>query len=316
MDIQTQHILYIIAGFVLLFYSADHLVDGAVNLSKKFDIPSAVIGLTVVAFATSLPELMVSGLATTKDSVGIAVGNIIGSNISNIGLVLGVASIIAPIAVSLKDVGRDIVAMIATTMLAVVFLLDGELSKLEGLFLLASLIVFLGLSLHSALKGKCKIEEPDTRSGKIIVPFIFGFLGIYLGSELLVRGSINIAEQAGLSEMFVGIIIVAIGTSLPELAATVMSSIRGYHGISLGNILGSNIFNTAFVLAVCPFKGEIKADINTLSFELAAVVLISLCLPLLIFLNKKKCLSRFGGATLLSAYFAIIVLLTMRTGLL
>ena len=269
-------ILLFLLGLVLLYFGAEWLVAGASSAALRFGIAPLVVGLTVVAFGTSAPELLVSLLALADGKDGISVGNIIGSNIANIALILGCASLVRPIQVSEIAVKREYPIMLAASGLLVLLAHDGKITRIDAGIMLVCMAAFLGVSLWRGLKGGKDAELPEELEeidldedslGKDLLLVGGGILGLALGAYLLVENSIFIAKEFNVPDLVIGISIVAIGTSLPELATSVVASYRGESDISVGNVIGSNIFNILLVLGVVAMilpitVGQVAIDID------------------------------------------------------
>lgn len=256
-------ILAIIAGFIILTWSADQFVIGAAATARNFNIPPVLIGLTVVSIGTSAPEILVSVMAAVQNHASLAIGNAIGSNIANIGLVLGVTVLIAPLPVKRSLAKCEIPLLLAITLLASACIMNGLLSPLDSLVLLSTLFLTLYLMFrwqkHHPDEPLIEGEEsdvPELSTRKAWFYLISGLLFLLGSSQLLVWGATELARLFGISELVIGLTIVAIGTSLPELAASVASALKGHHDIALGNIVGSNMFN---LLAVLPMPGLFAA---------------------------------------------------------
>lgn len=303
--------ILVLAGLLLLYYGAEYLVTGSSRLALSFGVRPLVVGLTVVAFATSMPELMVSLLATTRGASSMAAGNIIGSNIANIGLILGVAALIAPIVVARSTLVREVPIMIGASLAVYFVALDGEIAFLNGLGLFLSLLVFLVYCLMTArnpsIPGDSEVDkailEASTGRGRDVVLVLVGMAGLGLGAELMVRGAVMIATLLGVSELIIGLSIVAVGTSLPELAASVMSAWKGEMDISVGNVIGSNIFNVLFVLGICPMIRPITIEPRVLSLDFPVMLAFcALLIGLLTLMRPRLQLDRKRGVLLLGAY--------------
>ncbi len=308
--------LLVLAGLLLLYYGAEYLVTGSSHLALSFGVRPLVVGLTVVAFATSMPELMVSLLAATRGASSMAAGNIIGSNIANIGLILGVAALIAPIAVARSTLVREVPLMVVASLAVYLVSLDGEIAFANGLFLFLGLLVFLAYCVLTArdlsvpLDGAVEkaVEEASAGRGRNAVLVLLGMTGLALGAELMVRGAVMIATLLGVSEVIIGLSIVAVGTSLPELAASVMSAWKGEMDISVGNVIGSNIFNVLFVLGVCPMIKPITIEQRLLTLDFP--IMLSFCallVALLTMMPPRLQLDRKRGGVLLGAYLVFVV---------
>lgn len=257
-------LLMIFLGLVILVWSADIFVEGAASLARHFGMPSLLIGMIVVGFGTSAPELSVSALSAWQGNPGIALGNAYGSNITNIALILGLTAMINPIAVHSQILRKELSILFACTLLAYVLLADGELSRLDAI---VQLLAFVGVMLwmtkagikarHDSLESdvKSEIEEHAMPFSQSMIWLIAGLILLIVSSRWLVWGAVTIARDLGASDLIIGLTIVAVGTSLPELASSVMASRKGEHDLALGNIIGSNLFNT---LAVVGLAGTIQ----------------------------------------------------------
>jgi cation:H+ antiporter len=308
--------LLVLAGLLLLYYGAEYLVTGSSRLALSFGVRPLVVGLTVVAFATSMPELMVSLLAATRGASSMAAGNIVGSNIANIGLILGVAALIAPIAVARSTLVREIPLMVVASVAVYLVSLDGEIAFVNGLLLFLGLLVFLAYCVLTArdlsipLDGAVEkaVDEASVSRGRNVVLVLLGMTGLALGAELMVRGAVMIATLLGVSEVIIGLSIVAVGTSLPELAASVMSAWKGEMDISVGNVIGSNIFNVLFVLGVCPMIKPIAIEQRLLTLDFPIMLAFcALLVALLTMMPPRLLLDRKRGAVLLGAYLVFVV---------
>ncbi|WP_341221024.1 calcium/sodium antiporter [Polaribacter atrinae] len=308
-------VFYVIIGLILLVVGGEFLVRSSIGLSFKLSISKMVIGMTVVSFATSAPELLVSLQAALDGSPAIAINNVIGSNIANIGLVLGITAIIGPIAVSKDFYKLNWPVMMLFSLVLYYFLWnDNVLTQIEGIILLVGLAVFLFVLIRSARKEDISIEEVDDSLaeigyGKIFIWLLIGGVALYFGSELLVNGAKDIAQNMGVSEGVISITMIAIGTSVPELAASVIAAMKGEKAISLGNLIGSNIFNIASVLGLTAIIKEIPVtEAQILSRDIFWMLGFAAVLLLLVFLPKKFVLNRFKGVFLFLGYFLFIYL--------
>ena len=306
-------IFYVIIGLILLVVGGEFLVRSSIGLSFKLNISKMVIGMTVVSFATSAPELLVSLQAALDGSPAIAINNVIGSNIANIGLVLGITALIGPIAVSKDFYKLNWPVMMLFSLVLYYFLWnDNVLTALEGIFLLVGLAVFLFVLIRNARKEEVSVEDVDDALasigyGKIVGWLLIGGLALYFGSEFLVRGAKDIAQNMGVSEGVISITMIAIGTSVPELAASIIAAMKGEKAISLGNLIGSNIFNIASVLGLTAIIKEIPVtEPQILSRDIFWMLGFAAVLLLLVFLPKKFVLSRFKGAFLFLGYVLFI----------
>lgn len=307
--------ILVLAGLLLLYYGAEYLVTGSSRLALSYGVRPLVVGLTVVAFATSMPELMVSLFAAVRGSSSMAAGNIVGSNIANIGLILGAAALIAPIAVSRSTLLREVPIMLVAVLAVYAFSFDGELGFSNGLVLFIGLLIFLVYCIVTAREpsiladGEVEkaIRVTSGRRGRDVVLVLVGMIGLGFGAELMVRGAVMIATLLGVSELVIGLSIVAVGTSLPELAASVMSAVKGEMDISVGNVIGSNIFNVLFVLGLCPMIRPITIEARLLHVDYPVMLGFCLLLVGLLALAKPKLvLDRRRGLGLLAAYTLFI----------
>jgi len=312
--------LYVFLGLSLLILGGEFLVRSSIALSFKLNISKMVIGMTVVSFATSAPELLVSLQAALDGSPAISINNVIGSNIANIGLVLGITAIIGPIIVSKDFYKLNWPVMLLFSFLLYYFLSnDNVLSQTEGFILLVALAIFLYILIKTAKKEDVSLEEvddalADTSYFKIVVWLIIGSVSLYFGSDLLVEGAKKIATNMGVSEGVISITMIAIGTSVPELAASVIAAVRGEKAISLGNLIGSNIFNIASVLGFTSLIKEIPVtEPQILSRDIFWMLGFAAVLLPLVFLKKKLVLSRFKGLFLFLGYLVFIYLVFKTT---
>ena len=315
-------IFYVIVGLILLVIGGEFLVRASISLSFKLHISKMVIGMTVVSFATSAPELLVSLQAALAGSPAIAINNVIGSNIANIGLVLGITAIIGPIAVSKDFYKFNWPVMMLFSLVLYYFLWnDAVLSQLEGVLLLVGLAVFLFVLLRNARKEEVISEDVDDALalvgyGKIVVWLLIGGIALYFGSDLLVDGAKDIAKNMGVSEGVISITMIAIGTSVPELAASIIAAIKGEKAISLGNLIGSNIFNIASVLGLTALIKEIPIPLDEpqiLSRDIFWMLGFSAILIPLVFIPKKFIISRLKGVFLFLGYGLFIYIVFKTT---
>ena len=302
------NLLFLVLGIVLLYYGSESMVKGASSLALSISIRPAIVGLTVVAFATSAPELFVSLIAAHKDSSGISLGNILGSNVANIGLVLGASALIRPLAVDRRLVRREIPYMIGATGLFWLVCLDGQVGRMDGIILLAGLVVFLILGIMTARKSNGGEKSAPDQGKKKISRFIFlmliGMAGLLVGANLMVKSAIFIARQIGLSEAFIGLSVVAVGTSLPELATSVVAGARGESDISVGNVIGSNIFNICLVIGTIGLFNPMAVDQGLMGFEFPAMFLLSL--SVFFFSRTHFTISRKKGFFFVLSFFVFV----------
>lgn len=259
------NILYIIAGFGLLLWGADRFVTGSAATARNLGVSPLIIGLTIVGFGTSAPEILISGMAAWNGNPSLAIGNAIGSNITNIALVLGTSALIMPLAVRSEILQREYPILFAIMLGALWLLSDGELSRMDGAILIVGLLLMLygitsiGIRSHrehllnnqDLMEQEFEAEIPSTMSTTTALMWLLlGLITLLAGARLLVDGSVSIAQALGVSDLLIGLTIVAIGTSLPELAASVMSVLRNEHDLAIGNVIGSNMFNLLAVLGL------------------------------------------------------------------
>ena len=304
----------IVAGLTLLIWGADRFVHGAASAASNLGVAPLLVGLTIVAFATSAPEILVSIIAASRGEPGLAFGNAIGSNIVNIGLVLGVTAIVRPIPLESATLRREMPALLAVSLLTVSLFLDTRLSRPDGIVMLTGLVIVMiwltRLGLRSAANDPIKMdyeaEIPSNVSMKSAIGWLIVGLGTLLvGAEWLVSGSIGVAEALGVSEVVIGITIVAFGTSLPELAVSLVSALKGEYGLAIGNIVGSNIFNLLAVIGVAATIQPAAVHPSVLSLHIFVMVAFTLVLFAMTYdYDGKAKLSRLEGTALLAAYIA------------
>lgn len=307
-------ILLVVIGFILLVVGGEFLVRSSVALSFKFSISKMVIGMTVVSFATSVPELLVSLQAALSGSPAIAINNVVGSNIANIGLVLGITAIVGTIAVGKSFYKLNWPVMMVFSLALYYFLKnDNLLSALEGALLFIGLIVFLIVLIRSTKKNVVSEEVDDSLAEvsnfKILLWLAIGALALYFGSDWLVEGSKDIARSLGFSEAVIGVSLIAVGTSVPELAASVIAAAKQEKAISLGNLIGSNIFNIGSVLGLTAIIKPIPVDApQILTNDIIWMLGFALILIPLVVIPKKFEISRIKGFFLVFAYGAFMFL--------
>jgi cation:H+ antiporter len=297
--------LILVGGLLALFLGGDWLVKGASGIALRFGISPMIIGLTIVGFGTSTPELLVSLNAALGGQPGIAIGNVVGSNIANILLVLGVAAVIGPLTLRMADVGKDLYWMTAAALALPVIFWSGAVGMAEGGVLVAALAVYLYLSLKGSRDAEDQIEAPTSLWIGIGLT-VLGLVTVMAGAHYLVQSASIIARQFGVSEAMIGLSIVAIGTSLPELATTIMAALRGQRDIALGNVVGSNIFNILAILGITALIVPIPVDDRFLTIDTPFVIAITLfVLALVVFFGR---MGRFMGLAFLATYAGYIAL--------
>ena len=291
----------------MLFYGAEFIVKGGSRLARYFGLSPIVIGLTVVAFGTSLPELVVSIVAAIGGSSPIAIGNVVGSNIANVGLVLGISSLIFPIKINLSQIKNDLIIYIFVCLMFSAFCMNGSISRQEGLILFLSVLIYTWYSFYySSIKNNDE-DVNDKNQSNLRMLFILIISGITLlsfGANLFVKGAIDIARYFGISEIVIGMTIVALGTSLPELATSVIASFRKEHAISIGNIVGSNLFNLLSVIGIVSLVSPIESPKEILFFEIPYMIIYGLILFPIGML--KQPIHRLTAAFLLIGYLLFI----------
>jgi cation:H+ antiporter len=322
------NILLCIAGFLMLYYGAEWLVKGSSSLARSLGVTPVVIGLTVVAFGTSTPEFVVSVISSITDKSMIAVGNVVGSNICNLALVLGASALFQPVTSHPSVVRRDIPLMLLISLYLLILSLDSTLSRLEGATLFAGIVLYTlfnywvaGKEGRKGLNNRAVMEELgveevphiEPRSRQIVL-IVVGILGVVFGAKLVVDSAVAIMQVLGVSEKFIGLTIVALGTSLPELATSVVAAIRKEMDISIGNLVGSNVFNVMGVLGAASLVRPVRIPggfvESGLIFDYFVMVFTSL-LPLF-FMRRTNTISRAGGAALLVCYVVYIGFLVWK----
>ena len=303
--------LLVAAGLGLLLVAGDLLVKGAVNLSLRLGIPALIVSLTVVAFGTSAPELLVSVQAVLGGVPGLALGNVVGSNTANILLVLGLPALLAGIATRDCDTRRSYWQMLGATALFIVLCVMGPLSRWHGIVLLTGLAAMLVWAARAAMAhraGTPEVEgaDPDLPWWKIIGALVLGLVGLPLGADLLIRGATDIASAFGLSEEMIGLTLVALGTSLPELATTVSAAFRRETDVILGNVIGSNLFNLLGIIGVAVLVGPIPVDPQMMRFDLWVMAGSSVLIAP--FVLRGWHMGRRWGAAFSLLYVAYVVL--------
>ena len=306
----------IVFGFALLVWSADRFVDGAASTAKHLGMPSLLIGILIVGFGTSAPEMVVSAIAAYEGNPGLALGNAIGSNIVNIALILGITAIVAPIAVNSKIVKKEIPLLLLIVLFTGYLLLDNTLTLFEGVILLAGFFALVLWSVFAAFRSRGDSFEDqmdielneDIMSLKVgIMWLVFGLILLIASSRLLVWGAVGVANSFGVSDLIIGLTIVALGTSLPELAASVMAARKGEHDIAIGNVVGSNMFNLLAVIGIA----VIIAPMNSIPLEVLQrdwTIMLLLTIALFVmaygFRGRDGRINRVEGTILILCYAA------------
>jgi len=308
MDFMTFTLLFL--GFVLLTVGADLLVQGASDLAETFGISPLIVGLTIVAFGTSAPELAVNLKAAWSNNPDIAVGNVVGSNILNILLVLGVAALIAPIGVHKRLIQWEVPLMIGVSCLLLFLSYDGLLDRWDGLLLSAGILFYTIFTIKKAASYDVEpeeMEEQGNKSASLIKQIIFIVVGLGLlvqGSDWLVEGAVEIAQYYGISELVIGLTIISIGTSLPELATVISASLRGKQDLVVGNVVGSNLFNILLVIGVTSLisPNGLAVSEEAIWFDMPVMIIVAFaCLPIFF---SDYLIERWEGGLFLAYYFA------------
>ncbi|HHB80568.1 MAG TPA: calcium/sodium antiporter [Aliiroseovarius sp.] len=313
--------LFAILGLVILLLSGDALVRGAVNLSLRLGVPALIVSLTIVAFGTSAPELLIS-ISSVLDGVpGIALGNVIGSNTANVLLVLGVPALVSGLHTSDCDTKRNYVYMMIATLLFIAACFLGPITWVHGLILLGALGFVLFRAFHEAkahrkqANGTAEDDEdldlegadPAIAGWKIAMFLVLGLVGLPLGADILVESSVSIARQYGVSETVIGLTLVAIGTSMPELATTVMAALRRQADVALGNVIGSNMFNLLAIIGITSLVGPLPVASDLLQFDIWVMLASSLLLVPFVFMGRD--INRLWGVVLAGLYALYMMVL-------
>jgi len=311
--------IYLIAGLGLLYLGAQILVKGGAALALRLGLNALVVGLTVIAYGTSSPEMVVSVSASLQDNGAIAIGNVVGSNICNIALILGVCALVSPLSASAQIIRREIPIMIGVSVLLAAMLWDEQLSRLEGGVLFAGIVVYTVLTVREAraeTKGKAEQEYGEDFPagsmglGKSVLLVVAGLGVLVVASQLFVGGAVVLAKSWGVTEAVIGLTVVAVGTSMPELATSLVAAVRGHGDVAIGNVVGSNIFNVLGILGIAALINPI--DTSGLSrVDLATMVVAALAM--LPAARSGGVISRLEGAVLLFAYFGYTVWLVAQT---
>jgi cation:H+ antiporter len=307
MNIVLIQILILIIGFIMLIKGADFLIDGAVGLSRKLQIPEIVIGLTVIAFGTSMPELVVNGFAAFAKQGDVIYGNVIGSNIANILLILGVTGLLCPIFMPLNTVKKEIPISFFAIIILWFISKDGILSRIDALILLG---FFIGFLLYIVKLSKTGTEEIKTTnsltSGKMFLFLIIGFVGLIYGGKLVVDSAVKIAMIFNVSKKLIALTIVSVGTSLPELAASIIAAKKGQTDIAVGNVIGSNIFNIFLIMGTSGMIFPVNYDFK-FNFDIV-VLLYATLLPIgMAYVGRRYFIDKYNALILIGSYVVYIV---------
>lgn len=312
-----KEILLIVLGFVLLIKGADFLVDGASSVAKKFHIPEIVIGLTIVSIGTSMPELFVSTTSALQGSADMSIGNIIGSNICNLLLILGLSAVISPVKFQKSTRNIEIPMCFAITVVFMVLAnLGNIISFADSIILLVLFVGFLGYTLYVAKKGQAEAaeteeSEQEEQNGsmlKNILLIVIGIVGLKLGGDFTVNNAVVIAQTLGISEKVIGLTILAIGTSLPELVTSVVAAVKGNDDIAIGNIIGSNIFNMLMIIGVTAFITPLAYNV-TYNVQLIILLFALILLEVFAFTKPKDNMTRSNGIVYVALYAVYMIML-------
>ena len=311
-------VILIIIGFVLLIVGADVLVDGSSGIAKKFHIPEIIIGLTIVSIGTSMPELFVSITSALDGYSDMAIGNIIGSNLSNLLLILGLSATIKPVVFQKETRLYEIPMCLLVTIILMIFCnTNGGISKIEASILLILFCAFIGYTIYMGKREskkeivEIKTEEKENSIIKNVIFVLLGICGLKIGGDLVVNNAVNVANHFNWSEKLISLTILAIGTSLPELVTSVTAAIKGNSDIAIGNIIGSNIFNILLIIGVSAIITPITYNFSY-NFDFSVLIVSSIILAIFPFIPPKDKMSRFNGIVYLFIYIAYLLVLFIK----
>ena len=313
----------LVVGIIVLALSADKFVEGAAVTARRTGIPPLLVGMLVLGFGSSLPELVVSVLASAEGKTGLALGNAMGSNLSNIGLILGLTAVLSPIAVRSSVLKRELPILLILTTTCSLLLLDGVLSRSNGIVLTAIFFLLMTWSVYAGLRSPedqlaTEVEqalEGDISGVRATVYLIGGLIFLVISSQLLVWGGVGLARLLGVSDLIIGLTIVALGTSLPELASSIVAVRRNEHDIALGNVIGSNLFNTSIVIGIAGLLSPAALEPGMLTRDIPAlatltIILYVFCRP---YRTRKPSINRKEGGLLLVVYLGYYLFLFLQT---
>jgi len=311
--------LAIVAGFIMLIWSADRFIYGAAATARNLDVPPLIIGLTIVGFGTSAPEMMVAGFAAYDGSPALAIGNALGSNITNITLVLGVAALITPLDVHSRIIKKELPILLFAMLMALALMSDMSLNRFDGFILLGLLFLLMWWMLREGIRNQKKdaltdeyIDEmpPETSTSHALFWLVTGLILLTVSSKLLVWGAVNIAIAFGVSDLVIGLTIIAIGTSLPELAASISGVLKKEHDLVIGNVVGSNLFNTLGVLALPGLIAPATLADGIMERDIPVLFILTIMLFVMAYgFRGTGRINRLEGGILFSAFFAYQALL-------
>jgi cation:H+ antiporter len=314
-----QHLLFIALGIAGLYFGGEYLVDGASKLARTLGIPVTIIGLTIVAFGTSMPELVTNIVAASRGTPDLAIGNVLGSSIANIAMILGLSATVAVKPLITGAVWRDWIIMIAAAFLMYgLLVIDGELNRIDGAILFAGIILYLIRAVwtaraeHSETPEEHEAQEHPEQHKlfRLFALVVFGLALLIVGAQLTVDGAVGIARLAGISELVIGVTLVAVGTSLPELATSVVAASKDEQEIAIGNVIGSNIFNVLCILGVSGLLNPFRINNDALLYDGPIMLGMSILLGVLM---RKGSLNKRDGSILLIAYGLFLALIVYRT---
>ena len=323
----TVPLLVIAVGFVLLVWSADRFVEGSAATARYFDMPPLLIGMVIVGFGTSAPEMVVSALAALQGNPGIALGNAYGSNIANIALILGLTALVSPIAVKSQVLRKELPLLTAVTVLAAWQVWDGRITRLEALVLLAVFFGVMGWTIRQGMRTRIdplasemeqELEIHAMPLGRAVCKLVVGLAVLVASSRMLVWGAVAVARGFGVSDLIIGLTIIAVGTSLPELASSLLATRKGEHDIALGNVLGSNLFNTLAVVGIAGSIAPMTVGPEVFSRDIMVMAVLILSLFIIGYGFRgpgRGRINRFEGALLLACYIgynAVLVIGVFR----
>ncbi len=303
----------VVFGLALLVWSADRFVEGAASTARHFGMPALLIGMVIVGFGTSAPEMVVSAISAYQGNPGIALGNAYGSNITNIALILGVTALISPIAVHSQILRKELPILVGVTVIAAWQLFDGEISRFDAVVLLVVFAALMGWTIYQGMRKKGdplaadveqELAQKQVPLNSALLRLIGGLVLLVIASRILVWGAVDIARSFGVSDMIIGLTIVAVGTSLPELASSVLATRKGEHDIALGNVIGSNLFNTLAVVGIAGSIHPMAVGPEVLSRDVLVMAVLTLSLFILGYGFRQRAgrINRVEGALLLAAY--------------
>lgn len=314
-------VLLIILGFILLIKGADFLVDGASSLARKFNIPDIIIGLTIVSIGTSMPELFVSSTSTINGSSDMAIGNIIGSNLCNLLMILGISTIIKPVKFQKETRLIEIPTCLIITIIFAIFCnTSGTISRIEAIVLIFLFVLFIIYTIIMAKKGnsfdgntviEIQTDDKPLSLKKSIILIVLGIVGLKVGGDFTVENATNLARIFSISEKIIGLTILAIGTSLPELVTSVTAAIKGNSDIAIGNIIGSNIFNILLIIGVSAIISPLTYNF-TYNIQIGILILATIILSIFPIIPPKNEMSRFNGLIYLAIYIIYMIIIFVR----